>query len=87
MSDEIMLKFIFSNDNYTSLKCHKKENLRNMIDTFCKMKKIKLDHIILLHNGVIVNKYDININIEKFASMSNYQRVVFQLLLLSGIYL
>ena len=38
MSDEIMLKFIFSNDNYTSL-CHKKENLRNMIDTFCKMKK------------------------------------------------
>ena len=39
MSDEIMLKFIFSNGNYTSLKCHKKENLRNMIDTFCKMKK------------------------------------------------
>ena len=40
-----------------------------MIDTFCKMKKIKLDYIILLHNGVIVNKYDINITIEKFASM------------------
>ena len=36
MSDEIMLKFIFPNDNDTSLKCHKKENLRNMIDTFVK---------------------------------------------------
>ena len=77
MSDEIMLIFNFYGDEI-SIKCNIKEKLRNIIDAFCKMKKINLDYIDLMHDGFLVNKNDKKITIESIVSrLDLYERRVF----------
>ena len=73
MSDEIGVRFIEGSQNETIVKCHKKEKLNNVLNNYCKIKKINLnlDYLYFLYNGDFLYKHDTIITIDKLLYKSD----------------
>ena len=67
MSDEIGVRFVEMSLNETIVKCHKKEKLNNVLNNYCKIKKINLNlgFLCFLFCGSVLDKHDITITIDK----------------------
>ena len=84
MSDEINIKFIERrNGNKTIVKCLKKEKLNNVLNNYCKTKKINLDYFCFLFIGSVLDKHDTTITIDDLIRKEkfNYNKISFIVLI------
>ena len=73
MSDEINITFFEgSNGNKTIVKCHKKEKLNNVLNNYCKTKKINLDYFCFLFIGLVLDKHNTTITIDDLIRKEKY---------------